>query len=148
MAEDEVKQAIDEVQAAASALASEPITAQPVEFSSFEGEEKGTPAAAAASPDTSLNLKLLMDVPVPISVEVGRAQMRLEEIVQLGPGSIVPLDKRAEEAVELRVNGKLVARGEVVLVDDCYGLRITQIVDTAGRIESLKAGGGAGPTGS
>ena len=64
--------------------------------------------------------------------------MSLEEIVQLRPGSIVPLDKRSDEAIELRVNGKLVARGEVVLVDDHYGLRITEIVDPAGRIESLK----------
>jgi flagellar motor switch protein FliN/FliY len=66
--------------------------------------------------------------------------MSLNEIVQLGPGSIVALDKKAEDAVELRVNGKLVARGEVVVVDECYGLRITQIVDAAGRIESLKGG--------
>ena len=64
--------------------------------------------------------------------------MTLEDVLKLVPGSVVPLDKKAEEAVDLRVNGKLVARGEVVLVDDCYGLRITQIVDTASRIESLR----------
>ena len=95
-------------------------------------------AAGGGTPPDNLNLKLLMDVSVPISVEVGRAQMSLEEIVQLRPGSIVPLDKKSDEAIELRVNGKLVARGEVVLVDDHYGLRITEIVDPAGRIESLK----------
>ena len=84
------------------------------------------------------NLNLLLDVQIPVAVEVGRTQMSLEDVLKLVPGSVVPLDKKAEEAVDLRVNGKLVARGEVVLVDDCYGLRITQIVDTAGRIESLR----------
>lgn len=84
------------------------------------------------------NLDLLLDVEIPISVEVGRAQMSLEEVLKLVPGSVIALDKKAEEPVDLRVNGKLVARGEVVLVDDVYGLRVTQIVDAAGRIESLR----------
>jgi flagellar motor switch protein FliN/FliY len=141
-AKEEVDQAMDDVKTAASALAGEAVLAQPVEFSSFEGSERDheqdKPKAAA---EASINLKLLMDVSIPITVEVGRAEMSLNEIVQLGPGSIVALDKKAEDAVELRVNGKLVARGEVVVVDECYGLRITQIVDAAGRIESLKGGG-------
>lgn len=84
------------------------------------------------------NLDLLLDVEIPISVEVGRAQMSLEDVLKLVPGSVIALDKKAEEPVDLRVNGKLVARGEVVLVDDVYGLRVTQIVDAAGRIESLR----------
>jgi flagellar motor switch protein FliN/FliY len=84
------------------------------------------------------NLDLLLDVEIPISVEVGRTQMSLEDVLKLVPGSVVALDKKAEEPVDLRVNGKLVARGEVVLVDDSYGLRITQVVDAAGRIESLR----------
>ncbi len=88
--------------------------------------------------DTSRNLDLLLDVEIPIAVEVGRAQMSLEDVLKLVPGSVIALDKKAEEPVDLRVNGKLVARGEVVLVDDCYGLRITQIVDAQGRIESLR----------
>ncbi len=84
------------------------------------------------------NLDLLLDVPIPVTVEVGRAQMTLDQILDLGRGSIVSLDKKAEEPVDLRVNGKLVARGEVVMVDDCYGLRVTQIIDQSGRIESLR----------
>ena len=84
------------------------------------------------------NLNLLLDVQIPVAVEVGRTQMSLDDVLKLVPGSVVPLDKKAEEAVDLRVNGKLVARGEVVLVDDSYGLRITQIVDAASRIESLR----------
>lgn len=103
---------------------------QPVSFGPL------TPSAAGSG--ERQNLDLLLDVSIPISVEVGQAQMSLADILQLVPGSIVPLDKKAEEPVDLRVNGKLVARGEVVLVDDTYGLRVTQIVDAAGRIESLR----------
>ncbi len=102
---------------------------QPVAFGQL-----GTSSASGESQ----NLDLLLDVEIPISVEVGRAQMSLEEVLKLVPGSVIALDKKAEEPVDLRVNGKLVARGEVVLVDDNYGLRVTQIVDAAGRIESLR----------
>lgn len=88
--------------------------------------------------ESARNLDLLLDVEIPISVEVGRAQMSLDDVLRLVPGSVVSLDKKAEDPVDLRVNGKLVARGEVVLVDDSYGLRITQVVDAAGRLESLR----------
>lgn len=88
--------------------------------------------------ESTRNLDLLLDVEIPVAVEVGRARMSLEEVLRLVPGSVIALDKKSEEPVDLRVNGKLVARGEVVLVDDSYGLRITQVVDAAGRIESLR----------
>ena len=102
---------------------------QPVAFGQLgQGAESGD----------AQNLDLLLDVEIPISVEVGRAQMSLENVLKLVPGSVIALDKKAGEPVDLRVNGKLVARGEVVLVDDVYGLRVTQIVDAAGRIESLR----------
>ena len=106
------------------------ITAQKVDFGPLEG---GGEAGGERQ-----NLDLLLDVPIPISVEVGRTEMNLDQVLDLGPGSILPLDKKSEEPVDLRVNGKLIARGEVVMVDDSYGLRITQILDQAGRIESLR----------
>lgn len=108
-------------------------TVQPVAFGPLPAAN-----AANAAPGAQRNLDLLLDVEVPVSVEIGRAMVTLDTVVKLVPGSVVPLDKRAEEPIDLRVNGKLVARGEVVLVDDVYGLRITQIVDAAGRIASLK----------
>ncbi len=107
-----------------------PAAVQPVAFGALQPGPKGA--------SEQRNLDLLLDVEIPISVEVGRAQLSLDDVLNLVPGSVVALDKRAEEPVDLRVNGKLVARGEVVLVDDTYGLRITQIVDHAGRIESLR----------
>ena len=93
---------------------------------------------AGTKGDQKRNLDLLLDIDIPITVEVGRAQMTLDEVLRLVPGSVIALDKKAEEPVDLRVNGKLVARGEIVLIDDSYGLRITQIVDRAGRIDSLR----------
>jgi flagellar motor switch protein FliN/FliY len=105
------------------------VAAQPVDFGDLGIEQAG---------GERQNLNLLLDVSIPVTVEVGRTQMTLDEVLNLGPGSIVGLDKRAEEPVDLRVNGKLVARGEVVMVDDSYGLRVTQIVDQLGRIESLR----------
>jgi flagellar motor switch protein FliN/FliY len=104
--------------------------AQPVQFGAF--------GASAPPQGSGQNLDLLLDVHIPVTVEVGRAEMPLEQVLKLGPGSIIALEKKVEEPVDLRVNGKLVARGEVVMVDDTYGLRITQIVDKAGRIESLR----------
>lgn len=103
---------------------------QPIEF----GPIGNDPAAGA----TPANLDMLLDVQIPVSVEVGSSRMPLDDILKLVPGSIVCLDKKAEEPIDLRVNGKLVARGEVVMVDDTYGLRITQIVDAMGRIESIR----------
>ncbi len=93
---------------------------------------------SSASSGERQNLDLLLDVQIPVTVEVGRARLTLDDILDLGPGSIVSLDKKAAEPLDLRVNGKLVARGEVVMVDDCYGLRITQIVDQKHRIDSLR----------
>lgn len=124
---DETAAAMSGVAGAAADLAAAAV--QPVAF--------GNLAAGATGAEQS-NLDLLLDVAIPIMVEVGRAQMTLSDILSLVPGSVVTLDKKAEEPVDLRVNGKLVARGEVVLVDDTYGLRVTQIVDQQGRIESLR----------
>ncbi|MFT4515993.1 MAG: flagellar motor switch protein FliN/FliY [Planctomycetota bacterium] len=131
--QDEADATTDEWAAAASMAhaAGELATAaiQPVAFGQLSQGDVG---------EGKQNLDLLLDVEIPISVEVGRAQMSLEDVLNLVPGSVIALDKKAEEPVDLRVNGKLVARGEVVLVDDVYGLRVTQIVDAAGRIESLR----------
>lgn len=74
------------------------------------------------------DLGRLVDVAVEVSVELGRARVTLGEAMALGPGAVVPLDRTAGQPVDLLVNGQLVARGEVVVVDDVYGLRITEAV--------------------
>lgn len=74
------------------------------------------------------DLELLNDLSVRISVEVGTARMPIGEILKLGTGSLVRLDRSAAEPVDLLVNGKLLARGEIVALDDSYGLRITELI--------------------
>jgi flagellar motor switch protein FliN len=76
-------------------------------------------------------LQRLHDVPVELAVEIGRTRMTIGETLALGPGSIVSLNRLAGEPVDLLVNGQTIARGEVVVVDEEFGLRVTEIVSTA-----------------
>lgn len=84
------------------------------------------------------NIELLMDVDLPVSIELGRTKMRISDILALGPGSIVELDKLVGEPVDLLVNQKCVARGEVVVVEESFGLRITQLVTPEERLKNLQ----------
>jgi flagellar motor switch protein FliN/FliY len=79
------------------------------------------------APAPAGDLGRLQDVTVELSVEVGRTRMTLGQALALGPGSVVALSRSAREPVDLLVNGKLVARGEVVVIDDDFGLRITEV---------------------
>lgn len=85
----------------------------------------------------SRNIELLMDVDLPISIELGRTRMPIAEILALGPGSVVELNKLAGEPVDLLVNQKVVAKGEVVVVDENFGLRITQLMTPEERLKAL-----------
>ena len=81
-------------------------------------------APAPASP----NLDIVLDVPVKLTVELGSCLMPMKEVLQLAVGSVVQLDKAADEPVQLSVNRKLVARGEVVVVENRFGIKITELV--------------------
>jgi flagellar motor switch protein FliN/FliY len=85
----------------------------------------------------SRNIDLLMDVDLPISIELGRTKMSISDILALGPGSVVELNKLAGEPVDLLVNYKVVAKGEVVVVDENFGLRITQLMTPEERLKAL-----------
>jgi len=78
--------------------------------------------------DESGDLDLVLDVPVEVSVEVGRTTMTIRETLAIAPGSIISLDRMAGEPVDLLVNGRRIARGEVVAVDEEFGLRVTEVV--------------------
>lgn len=84
------------------------------------------------------NIDLLLDVPLEVSVELGRTKMAIRNMVQLGPGSIIELDKLIGEPVDLLANNNLIARGEVVVFDENFGIRITDIVTPEDRIRSLR----------
>jgi flagellar motor switch protein FliN len=83
---------------------------------------------AAEAVDGTGDLSLVLDVPVELSVEVGRTTMTIRETLAIAPGSIISLDRMAGEPVDLLVNGRRIARGEVVAVDEEFGLRVTEVV--------------------
>ena len=84
---------------------------------------------ATAQPPANLNL--VLDVPVSLTIELGSCQLPMREVLQLSVGSVVQLDKAADAPVELSVNGKLIARGEVVVIEDRYGVKITEVIGVA-----------------
>jgi flagellar motor switch protein FliN len=100
--------------------------AEPVDYVPFETTTEPAPVARADA--AQLELERLYDVPVELAVEIGRTQMTIREALALGPGSIVTLQRLAGEPVDLLVNGKPIARGEVVVIDEEFGLRITEVV--------------------
>ncbi len=89
-----------------------------------------TGAVAAAPAESFVDLRRLSAVPVDLSVEIGRARMSVGETLELREGSVVTLDRMAGEPVDLLVNGKPIARGEVVVIDEQFGLRLTQVLAT------------------
>ena len=81
---------------------------------------------------------LLLDVPLDLSVELGRSRMAIQDLLNLSPGSVIELDKIAGEALDILINGRLVARGEAVVVNDKFGIRISDIVSPSERIARLR----------
>lgn len=98
-----------------------------------------TPISGSADTGVRSGVDLLLDVQLNVAVELGRAQLHVRDILGLGPGAVVELDKHSGEPVEVVVNGKLLARGEVVLIDENFGVRITEIVSKPERDGHAKA---------
>lgn len=109
--------------------ASRPVTVQPVKFSSFDN----SPSVVGEGK----NLDLLMDIKLKLTVELGRTEMPIKKVLELARGSVIELDKIAGEPVELYANGKLIANGEVVVIEDNFGLRITSILSPDHRLKNL-----------
>ncbi len=84
-----------------------------------------------APAENSSNLNLVLDVPVSLTIELGGCKLPMREVLQLNIGSVVQLDKQADAPVELSINGKLIARGEVVVIEDRYGVKITEVIGQA-----------------
>ena len=96
------------------------------------------PPAASSAAGSDANLDLILDVQVTLSLEVGRARIPIRNLLQLNQGSVVELDRAAGELLDVFVNGTLVAHGEVVVVNDKFGIRLTDVVSPAERIRKLK----------
>ncbi|HZP41934.1 MAG TPA: flagellar motor switch protein FliN [Candidatus Binatia bacterium] len=95
----------------------------------------GTEATAAEAPR---NFDLLLDIPLEITVEIGRTRLAIRDLLALGAGSVVELTKLAGEPLDVLINGKPVARGEAVMVNDKFGVRLTEIASPSERIAGLK----------
>jgi len=104
--------------------------AETVDYAPFETTTAGPVELSAPQPVTAEELSRLHDVPVELAVEVGRTKMTIREALALGPGSIVTLNRLAGEPVDLLVNGKPIARGEVVVIDEEFGLRVTEVLES------------------
>ncbi|MEC2110449.1 flagellar motor switch phosphatase FliY [Bacillus stercoris] len=107
-----------------------PVQVSPVEFSAFDPNE------AIQAPIN--NLDMLLDIPLSITVELGRTKRSVKEILELSAGSIIELDKLAGEPVDILVNQRIVAKGEVVVIEENFGVRVTDILSQAERINNLK----------
>jgi len=97
-------------------------------------------SAGAAEPDLSngKNIDLLLDINMKVSVELGRTRMAVRDVLGLSSGSVVELDRQAGEPVDILINDRLVARGEVVVIDDRFGVRVTDIETPSQRVRSLR----------
>jgi flagellar motor switch protein FliN/FliY len=103
----------------------------------YEPLESHAGSADPGSVGKAADLRRLRDVPVDLAVEIGRAQMTVGETLGLRPGSIIKLDRLAEEPLDLLVNGTRIARGEVVVIDEDFGLRITEVVVAGASVAGL-----------
>jgi len=94
--------------------------------------EAPVPVAAPSGID------LILDVTLPVAVELGRSRMQIQDILKLAPGSIIELDKAAGDPVDILINDRPIAKGEVVVIDENFGVRLTSIVTTTERIRTLR----------
>jgi flagellar motor switch protein FliN len=94
-------------------------------------------AQEASAISENKELGFLLDIPLQVSVEIGRSRILIKDLLQMQEGSIIELDKLSGESLDLYVNSRLIARGEAVLVKDKYGIRLTDVVSPAERIENL-----------
>ena len=103
---------------------------RPAEFDNLQDEGQKT--------NGDVNLDVILDVPVTLSMEVGRTRIPIRNLLQLNQGSVVELDRAAGEPLDVFVNGTLVAHGEVVVVNEKFGIRLTEVVSASERMEQAK----------
>jgi len=120
MSEDPNEQTIDDFEAAA--------------FQEFDSPADYRKPAASSD---EINMDVILDVPVTVSMEIGRTQINIRNLLQLNQGSVVELDRFAGEPLDVLVNGTLIAHGEVVVVNDKFGIRLTDVISPSERVKRL-----------
>ncbi len=118
----------EQADAEASAAAAE----KPAESASFDE------LTDSSLPGSDVNLDVVLDIPVNMSMEIGRTKISIRNLLQLNQGSVVELERLAGEPMDVLVNGTLIARGEVVVVNEKFGIRLTDIISPAERVKKLK----------
>jgi flagellar motor switch protein FliN/FliY len=103
-----------------------------------EADGAGRGASVTELRKSDRNLDLILDIPLKVTVELGRTRMLVSDLLNLGQGSVIELSKLAGEPMEVLVNDKLVARGEAVVVNEKFGVRLTDIISPSERVEQLK----------
>lgn len=112
-------------------------TLNPEETAELLKEHQSDAPFRASQSSLNRDLEFLFDVPLQVSVEVGRARILLKDLLQMGEGYVVELEKLAGEPLDLYVNSRLIARGEAVKVGDKFGIKLTEVVSQSDRIENL-----------
>jgi len=139
---DEWAAALDEQGPADSAAEEDPWAAALEEQADSEAVQ-ADPAPVAqlsddAGPKSDIDLDMVLDIPVTIAMEIGRTKINIRNLLQLSQGSVVELDRLAGEPMDVLVNDTLIAHGEVVVVNDKFGIRLTDVISTAERIKKLQ----------
>jgi flagellar motor switch protein FliN/FliY len=102
-----------------------------------EENDTEAPKKGAACTNGTCDMDLILDIPLDVTVELGKVKMPINELLQLGQGSIIELSKQVGEPLDIYVNNKLVAKGEVVILEEKFGIRVADIINPAERIKSL-----------
>ncbi len=122
-----------EEQTTAKASAAAPKKVEPAQFDEL------TDSGSRASAD-EVDLAVILDVPVTLALEVGRTKMTIRDLLRLNQGSVVELERSADEPMDLLVNGTLVAKAEIVIVEESFGIRLIDVVSPSERIKNLRIG--------
>ncbi len=121
----------------------EPPAEEPIESAPAEAGEAPPAAAQAAAPvgespvGGMAELDRILDIPLKVTVELGRSKMLINDLMQLGQGSVIELSKLVGDSLEININGKLIGKGEVVVINEKFGVRLTEIATPQDRIESM-----------
>ena len=107
--------------------------AQPAGLENLEADSRGL-----SNLDEDVNLEVILDIPVTIAMEVGSTKINIRNLLQLNQGSVIELDRMAGEPLDIKVNGTLIAHGEVVVVNEKFGIRLTDVISPAERVKKLK----------
>lgn len=116
----------------ALAEAGDTASAAPAELTNLESDKP------LVRGDEDINLEVILDIPVTISMEVGSTKINIRNLLQLNQGSVIELDRMAGEPLDIKVNGTLIAHGEVVVVNEKFGIRLTDVISPAERVKKLK----------